>query len=227
MIVTPRKLKIDLPLGYAFALIARVYPKVDAFQFLKRIEGIQKTHSLAGFLIGVVCFVLNLNPWAIAAWTFGITFAFFLLRYWGIFFIPGLVRISTYYSYATGFGLFTIALIAFGIFRTGIWGVLAYIIARLLVEGLTMLLDSRAGKKLGIKMGTDPIIADSGSMFIAPIKDFVNTYRFFAYKYGLTMDVDVSEDEQRFENWQDAWNDFVDKWPEIAARYDENPYNYI
>jgi hypothetical protein len=50
MIVTPRKLKIDLPLGYAFALIARVYPKVDAFQFLKRVEGIQKIHSLAGLV---------------------------------------------------------------------------------------------------------------------------------------------------------------------------------
>lgn len=227
MIVTPRKLQIDLPLGYAFALIARVYPKVDAFKFLKRVEGIQKIHSLAGFLTGVVCFNLNLNPWAIAAWTFGVTIAFFLLRYFGLPFVPGLLWISTYYSYATGFGLFTLALIGLGFWLVGIWGVVAYFIARLLAEALTWRLDSGAGKELGIQMGINPVLADAGSMYLAPIKDFLYTYELFANKYGLTTDVNVSEEELRFVNWKAAWEDFVEKWPEIACRYDENPYDYV
>ncbi len=227
MIVTPRKLKIDLPLGYAFALIARVYPKVDAFQFLKRVEGIQKIHSLAGFVTGVICFALNLNPWAIAGGTFGVTMVFFLLRFFGIFFIPGLLWFSTYYSYATGFGLFTLGLIGLGFWCVGIWGVLAYFIARIVAEGVTWLLDSYAGKQLGVQMGTDPALAKMGSMFLAPAKDFVNTYRLFADKFGLMRDVEVSEEELHFANWKHVWEDFEDKWPEISARYDENPYDWI
>lgn len=223
MIVTPRKLKIDLPLGYAFALIARLYPKVDAFHFLKRVEGIQKIHSLAGFVTGVVCFALGLNPWVIAALAFGVTLLFFLLRYWGVFFIPGLVSVSTYYSYFTGFGLFTLFLIAFGLWSVGIWGVAAYFGARVLAEVVTWKLDSYAGKQLGIQMGSNPVLADAGSMFMAPAKDFVNTYRLYADKYGLTTDVEVSEEELHLANWQKVWDDFADEWPDIAARYDENP----
>ncbi len=76
-------------------------------------------------------------------------------------------------------------------------------------------------------MGTNPVLADAGAMFLAPAKDFVNTYRLFADKYDLTRDVDVSEEELHLANWTDAWEDFAQKWPEIAARQDENPYDYL
>ena len=169
--------------------------------------------------------MLNLNPWAIATWTFGVTTAFFLTRYFGLPFIPGVLQVSTYYSYVTGFGLFTLVLFGLGFWFVGIWGVVAYFIARLLAEGLTWRLDSYAGKKLGMQMGTNPVLADVGSMYLAPIKDFVSAYQLFANRYGLTTDVNVSEEELRFANWKAAWEDFVEKWPEIATRYDENPYD--
>lgn len=106
---------------------------------------------------------------------------------------------------------------------------MAYFIARLLAEGLTWRLDSYAGKQLGIQMGTNPVLADAGSMYLAPIKDFIYAYQLFAnkYKYGLTTDVNVSEEELQFENWKAAWEDFVEKWPEISNRYDETPHDYI
>lgn len=227
MIVTPRKLQIDLPLGYAFALIARVYPKVDAFKFLKRVEGIQKIHHLVAFVTGMVCFGLQLSPLWIAVWTIGVTLLFYLFRFFGIFFIPGLVFVSTAYSYLTSFGIFTIALIAVGWWRTGIWGVVAFFAARLLAELITMFFDGKAGEKLGAKMDVNPVLAKAGSMYLAPIKDFVNAYRLFADSYGLTRDVEVSDEELRFENWKNVWEDFENKWPEIAGRYDENPYKYL
>lgn len=42
---TPRGLKVRLPMSYAFALIARVYPRSDAFRVLQLTEG-SPTHFL-------------------------------------------------------------------------------------------------------------------------------------------------------------------------------------
>lgn len=227
MIITPRKLQIDLPLGYGFALIARLFPRIDAFKFLKRIEGIQKIHSLAGFITGLVCFYLEVGTLNIALLSFGVTIFFFLLRYWGVFVIPGLVQLATYYTYVTGFGLVTLTLCAVGLWKVGFWGLVGFWAGRLLAELLSMLLDELAGRNLGIAMGSNPVLAKVGAMYLAPIKDFVNAYRLYAQKFDLTLEVDVSDEEMQFKNWQPVWEDFVQKWPEIAACYDENPYDWV
>lgn len=227
MIITPRKLQIDLPLGYGFALIARLFPRVDAFTFLKRVEGIQKIHSLAGFITGIVCFLLELNAFSIALWTFGVTVVFFLLRYWGVFILPGLVQVATYYTYITGFGLVTLTLCAIGFWKVGFWGLLAFWAARAIAELLSMLLDQYAGKRLGMEIGSNPALADAGAMFLAPAKDFVNAYRLYADKFDLSRNAEVSEEEMHFENWRATWEDFQTKWPQVTARYDENPYDWI
>lgn len=227
MIVTPRGLQINLPLGYGFALMARLFPRVDAFTLLKRVEGIQKMHSLAGLVTGITCFLLELNTLSIALWTFGVTMTVFLLRYWGVFVIPGFVQLATYYTYITGFGLVTLTLCAVGFWKVGPWGLGAFWAARLIAELITMLLDQYAGKRLGIEMGSNPVLADVGAMFLAPVKDFVNAYRLYADSYDLSTSVEVSEEEMHFENWQSVWEDFESKWPQITSRYDENPYNWL
>jgi hypothetical protein len=98
MIVTPRGITIYLPRDYSFALIARLYPKVDAFKILEKTQGIYRIHSAAGFIVGLVCFALALPPLQIAIWTFSVTFLFYLLRLVGIFILPGQVIIPTLYS---------------------------------------------------------------------------------------------------------------------------------
>lgn len=40
MIVTPRGIIIYLPRDYSFELMARLYPKVDAFKVLEKAQGI-------------------------------------------------------------------------------------------------------------------------------------------------------------------------------------------
>jgi hypothetical protein len=219
MIVTPRGITIYLPRDYSFALIARLYPKVDAFKVLEKTQGIYRIHSAAAFITGLVCFLLRLSPVQIAIWTFSVTFAFFLLRLLGLFVIPGQVLIPTIYSRFTGFGLITIVILGVGLWRVGIVGTLSYIVARLVVEGLTMLIDRKSGTSLGIRMGMDPSLAKAGAMYLAPARDFINSYKLFAARFGVPVDVDVSEQELRKENWIHVWDDLAAKWPEVTQRF--------
>ncbi|NQV17290.1 MAG: hypothetical protein HQ534_01925 [Armatimonadetes bacterium] len=219
MIVLPRGIKIYLPRDYSFALMARLYPKVDAFKVLEKAQGIYRIHSAVGFITGLVYFLLQLPPLQIAVWTFCVTFAFYLLRLFGIFFIPGQVVIPTIYSRFTGFGLITIIIFAVGLWRVGIIGTIAYIVARLVVEGLTMLIDRKAGANFGVNMGMEPAFAQAGAMYLAPAKDFINAYKLYAVRFGVPVDVEVSDEELRKENWIHVWDDLVRKWPQVALRF--------
>lgn len=219
MIVLPRGITVYLPRDYSFALIARLYPNVDAFQVLEKTQGIYRIHSAAGFIIGIICFLLVLSPIMIAILTFSITLTFFLMRLLGIFMIPGIVIIPTIYSRFTGYGIATIILIIIGLLSVGIIGTLAFIVARLLAEGVTILIENQSGKNLGIKMGANPTTAKAGSMYFAPVKDFINAYKLLALKYKVNIDVNVSDEELKKENWIHVWEDFKNKWPQIANRY--------
>ncbi len=64
-IFTPRGLKIRLPVDYAFALMARLYPKVDAFKVLKTTESLELIPSVITLLTGLVCFYLRLPAFEI------------------------------------------------------------------------------------------------------------------------------------------------------------------
>jgi len=221
MIVTPRGITIYLPRDYGFALIARLYPKVDAFKVLEKTQGICRIHSAAGFIVGIVCFLLGLSPVMIAIWTFCITLAFFLMRLFGIFMIPGMVVIPTIYSRFTGFGIITIILLLTGLLRVGIIGTLAFVIARLLVEGITILIENKSGEKLGLKMGEEPVSAKAGAMYFAPVKDFFYAYKLYASKFGITVDTNVSNEELLEDNWKHVWEDLQQKWPDVARRFPE------
>lgn len=222
MIVTPRGITIYLPRDYSFALIARLYPKVDAFAVLEKAQGIYRTHSAAGFITGLICSSLGLSPLQIAVWTFCITFTLYLMRLFGIFVIPGQVVISTIYSRFTGFGLTYAIILAVGLWRVGILGVIALIVARLAVEALTLLIDRKAGTNLGIKMGMDPVLAKAGAMYLAPAKDFISAYKLYAVRFGIRVDVEVGQEELRKENWIHVWDDLVRKWPQVAQRFSKD-----
>ena len=222
MIATPRGLVIYLPRDYSFALIARLYPKFDAFYVLETTQGIHKIHSLAAFVCGMTCFLLRLQPIQIASWTICITFLFYLMRLFGAFVIPGMVYFSKLFSRVTGYGFVTVMILVVGLWRVGILGTVAYLLARLVVEGLTMLIDDRVGTKLGMKMGVDPLLAKAGSMYFAPGWDFVNAYKLLAPRCPVQVDVEVTKEELEQENWIHVWDDLVEKWPEVARRFQKD-----
>lgn len=219
MIVSPRGLIIYLPKDYAFALMARLYPKVDAFKVLEKTQGISKIHSFAAFLLGLLCFLLALSPLQVVMLTAVGTLVFYLIRLFRIFFIPGLIELSTIYSRFTGFGILTIALLILGIWRVGIWGALAFFATRFVMELFTMLIDSKVGSKIGREFGVDPSLAKAGSMYYAPIGDFIGAYRIYASRNGITKDLEVTDHELEKENWIHVWEDLEYKWPEVARRY--------
>jgi hypothetical protein len=198
--------------------MARLYPKVDAFKVLEKAQGIYRIHSAAGFITGLVCFLLGLSPLQIAVWTFCVTFAFYLLRLFGIFIIPGMIVISTIYSRFTGYGLITIIILAVGLWRVGIVGTITYIVVRLIVEVLTLVIDQKAGAKFGTRMGIEPVRAKAGAMYFAPVMDFIRAYKLYAEKFGVPVDVEVGEDELRTEKWIHVWTDLASKWPKVAQR---------
>ena len=225
MIVTPRGLVIYLPRDYSFALMARLYPKVDAFAVLERAQGICKTHGAAGFITGLICFSLGLSPMQIGVWTVSVTLAFYLMKLFGIFLIPGQVTIPTIYSRFTGFGLISIIIIVVGMWRVGLVGLLAFIVARLAVEALTILIDNKMGSGIGIKMGEKPLLAKAGAMYFALATDFKNAYKLYAIKFGVPLNKEVSKEELRKENWAHVWDDLVKKWPQVTQRFPKEEEN--
>ncbi len=64
-IYTPRGLEINLPLPYAFALMQRLYPRVDAFKVLKTAEGLESIPGVLTFVSGLACFYLKADPYQI------------------------------------------------------------------------------------------------------------------------------------------------------------------
>lgn len=106
---TPRGLKIRLPTAYAFALMARVYPKTDAFRVLQLTEEVENLGSLAFFLAGLVVFSARLEPLLIAVVVF-VTVAVFRLVHLCGFFVPPftmLLPVSHIYSQISGMACFS------------------------------------------------------------------------------------------------------------------------
>ncbi len=221
MIVTPRGLTIYLPRDFSFALMARLYPKVDAFKVLETAQGIYRIHGAAAFITGIVCFVLNLTPVQIAVWTLLVTFVFYLLRLFGLFIIPGMVFTATMYSRLTGYFLLTVILVVVGLIRVGLVGTVAFFVSRLVVEGVTILIDRIAGASIGRSMGVETFIAKGGALYFAPAADFVRAYKLYASRFNLPTHTEVSQDELLEENWIHVWEDMASKWPQVVQRFSE------
>lgn len=209
-IFTPRGLKIRLPFDYAFALMARLYPEVSVFKILKTTEGIEFISSLLMFVTSIVCFYFRMSLFSISLYVFIASIIGFLISSLGIFVIPGLVRLATFYSYLSGYGIYLVFIIFYGFTRVGWQGVAAYFIAQILAGIVKMVLEAKQMKK--IHSGT-------GIAFTTSEKNFVNAYRLHADKLGKTTNTTVSDEELKEENWMPVFKDFATKWPEIARRF--------
>lgn len=219
MIISPRGLTIYLPRNYAFSLIARLFPKIDAFKFLETVQGLEKTHGAFAFITGIVCFALQLHPIQIIIWSLVIPMLAFTLRCFGIFFLPGQIKFCVLYSRITGLFIITIILIVVGIYSVGFIGTTSFFIARIVLEGITIFADNIVGKRIGVKIGEKLNIAKAGSLYYSPINSFMQTYKFYARRTGASLDVGPTEKELQEGNWLPVWDDFAAKWPEVVSRY--------
>jgi hypothetical protein len=208
-IYTPRGLKIRLPVNYAFALIARLYPRVDAFQVLKTTEGIESLPGAFAFLTGLVSFFLKLSL-QIGITIFVVTVLLATMTRYGFYVFPSVVKLGTLYSYLAGFGILLIVLLALGFFLVGWRGVVAFVVGRLL-----------GGLVNGVLNWHRAVYYHSviGDAVTASEVNFINAYRLHASTLGVTTDICVSDDEMLQDNWYPAFVALTMKWPEVTARF--------
>ncbi|MCY4379077.1 MAG: hypothetical protein OXC39_04530 [Candidatus Dadabacteria bacterium] len=228
---TPRGLKIRLNINHAFALMARLYPKVDAFKVLKTTEGIESIPGMLAFIAGVLSFSLGFETYQIGLYTFLacvlgmiittrylnlehllLFFAFIDEKLVGIFrvLVPRLPGLGTLYSYVSGFGILLVVLIVYGIISVGWKGVLAFFIGRIAAELVNLVITFRVMKK---------IYSETKVPFTTSEIHFFNAYRLHASKLGKTTDTTVSEEELKEENWIECFKDLESKWPEVVERF--------
>jgi len=209
-IYTPRGLKIRLTVDYAFALMARLYPKVSAFQVLKTVEGIESLPQSIAFLAALLCFFLNLPPWQIGAIVFAVIVLLSLMTRFGFYVFPSIVKLGTIYSYLSGFGILLVLLAAFGFYWVGWRGVLAYFAARVIGGVVNWILTMQETRMYFRKVG---------QALTASERNFFNAYRLHASALGITTDVEVTNEETESANWEPTFLDLATKYPEVVARF--------
>jgi hypothetical protein len=211
-IYTPRGLKIRLGQAYAFALMARLSPRIDAFRVLQLTEEVENLASLATFIAAVVVFAARLDP-AMVGIVVGVTcFGFRMSHLFGLFIPPFklLLPLSRVYSWFSGYGIFLVALLVFAFVMVGWQGVVAFVVARIAAGGL-------AG---GIDLAYARFVFKKTSIAItASERSFFHAYRLSADQVGVTRSLEVSEEEMKPENWQDVYADLMIKWPVVVARF--------
>jgi hypothetical protein len=211
-IYTPRGLKIRLSDAYAFALMARLFPRIDAFRVLQLTEEVENLASLATFIAGVIAFAARLDLIMIGV-VIGVTHLSFKMSHLFGLFIPPfklLLPLSRVYSWFSGYSIFLIALLIYGFFMVGWQGVVAFSVARitagLLGGGIELAYDNLVFKKTGIAV-------------TASERSFFHAYRLLADQVGIMRSLEVAEEEMKPTNWKPVFLDLMSKWPAVVSRF--------
>ncbi len=209
-IYTPRGLKIRIEIPYAFALMQRLYPEITPFRVLKTTEGIEELPSLLSLLAGLVSFALRLSPYEIVLSVMAAQIAGTLINIFGFYVFPGLIALSTAYSYVSGFGVLLVIIFIVGYFLTGLYGVLAFFVGTFSARIVAFVLHYFQTKKY-MEQVNFPLTASEVHFF--------NAYRLHAVRVGVTTDIDLPDCELKESNWEHLYTIFSLQWPDIANRF--------
>lgn len=212
--MTPRGLKIRIDIPTGFTLLARLWksdPQTDAFRVLKTVEGLESIPSVIGFIGAFIGLLGGSTSWHVA---YGLVIGNILgtlSTMFGVFIIPGLPAIATWWSRISGYGLFIGIGVASAWFLKGweyaaawiIGAVFAFIVSMLFIEPLRM---KHYKAKIGTPLGQSEV-------------NFFNAYRLHADRLGLPKSLEVTQDEIQSEEWQRCLEDFASKYPEAVSRF--------
>lgn len=223
MITTPKGIAIPLPLDQTFCMMARLTPRIKPYTVLETTAGFYNMHSLTALITGVVCFLLRLPLWQIAALTFSFTLIGYFMSVFAIY-PPGFLRLARIYSTLKGIGLFLIGVSILGFFTVGPIGTIVFWSARLLAEFVTMAHANRLG--MLFLRGTQPDVYEllkKSSVRVSPdgfaIRSFGNAYASFASRMNVPLDAFASESELESWEWRIVLDDFAQEWPEVVRRF--------
>jgi len=196
---TPNGLKIRISVPYAFALLARLRPKVRPEEALFLTEGL----DLVGSLLGRVMFLVALGKHASLGVTVmmvaGGTLLGRMITNYGIFIVPGISWVARLYAAVPWYLSMAVpALPALWMMRwSGLW---RYIIASVVGLAVDFCLD----------MGFMTVnFEESGMMLSGAEASFINAYRLKASSLGMSTSVDVDEEELQTGKWQEALEDYL------------------
>lgn len=209
-IYTPRGLKIRLGVNYAFALMARLYPKVDAFKVLKTTEGLELIPNMLAFITGLILFSLKIDGIQMSIYVLIATVIGTIITLSGMFIFPGLPKLATLFSYIHGFGILSILIALYGFAFVGWRGVAAYFIGRILGEIINYIIGFFSTKRAHLKTGISLTSVE---------RNFFNAYRLYASKINKTIGIDVSDEELEEDTWFECFEDFATKYPEVTRRF--------
>lgn len=212
-IFTPRGLKIRLATDLAFTYIARLQPKFTAFQVLKTVEGIELIPSTFAFVTGLYIFFNKYSPTDIAIYVGVATVIGGLIKAFGLYVIPFMVRFITGLSYLHGFGIFTIVIIITGVLTIGWEGTLFYFVGRYTASFFLFIIDTWQTKMTHKK---------TGFALTASERNFFNSYRLHASRIGVTTSLELEDGELESGKWELPYMMLQLKWPEVTARFTDN-----
>jgi len=212
-IYTPKGLKIRLPLKYAFALMGRLYPRVNPFAVLKTTEGIDSLPSLFTCVSALMTCGFKLDPLACGAIILAAGVSGILITMNGFFIIPGIVGASTLFSYMSGYGIYLAAMAIVAYVIIGTWGVVAVGGALFASFILRQLIELHFAKSS---------LHSNGVVLTAAEVHFINAYRLHAHKLGVTTDVTMEESELSESNWVEVLEDLARNWPRVVRRFTDD-----
>ncbi|MCC5848737.1 MAG: hypothetical protein JJU29_11650 [Verrucomicrobia bacterium] len=214
-IYTPRGLKIRLSKDYAFALMARLYPRVDAFRVLQITEEVINMAAVMTYISGIVVFTMRLDPLMITVVVGGTNFAFKMAHLFGLFIPPItlILPLSRVYSWVSGYGVFLIGIPVFGFFTVGWKGVVAFIVGRIVASVFAGVINYKF---------TKIVFNKTGVFLTASERSFFHAYRLVADRVGVTRSLEVTDDEMDPDNWGEVFDDLMMKWPVVVSRFTED-----
>ena len=213
---TPTGLKIRLPVPHAFALMARLEPHVSPFRVLMATEGIELVPNMLRLFVALACFWYQQSFVATFLWCVLATLAGMIVNILGVHRIPGLVRLSTLYSYCNVWELCTIATVLFGIAVAGWQTALAYCLSCAAGWVLGMVEERLEERILGART---PRFC--GVPLIGAERSFINAYRYYAGRAGLQDAVHMCEASITDDiDWKGTLVRFDSTWPQVAMHFD-------
>lgn len=219
-LMTPRGLKIRLPIEHAFALLARLWRtdrRTDAFRVLKTCEAIEDIPTVMATGAGAAAAFWPASPTyamplaIVLGQVFGV-----LLTQFGVYVIVrplGLLLAATLFSYIPLWSTLIVQapIVGFIAWKLG-WVPVALWIGAW-IGGVIMAWAVR------FKLTKWRYNKSGGIILTGSEVNFLNAYRLHADRLNVTRDLSVSDEEIESGGWETCLMDYAKKYPEAVARF--------
>jgi hypothetical protein len=205
-IYTPGGMPIGIPTNYAFTLLARLYPRYHPHKVLRIAEGMDKAPEAVAYLLAAILFFLKTSPVVIFVGVLVVSVVFRLMQIHSKYIFP-IVTLGTIFNSIGKLGLLSIALAVLGWYSLGWKGLVAFLSARLIAALVNTVFEAQEKNRIR-SLGGAGVYSEFDRCFI-------DAYRLCANKAGITLDLDVSEQEIESNRWQIACDNYRLKNPTL------------